>query len=112
MTVFETIDGILTQLELPFYQNMPEFAREPPDIFIAYNLHDTPALRGDGHEIATRFFVTFNVFGKSNATVNNVYMALKSLLENSGFTRSGTLYTSDSDFPKYFRITTDYHIDL
>ena len=112
MTIFEIIDSILMQLELPFYQNMPEFAREPPDIFITYNLHNIPALRGDGHEIATRFFVTFNVFGKSNATVNNVYMALKSLLENSGFTRSGTLYTSDSDFPKYFRITTDYHIDL
>lgn len=112
MTVFEIIDGILTQLELPFYQNMPEFAREPPDIFIAYNLHNIPALRGDGHEIATRFFVTFNIFGKSNATVNNVYTNLKNLLENSGFTRSGTLYTSDSDFPKYFRITADYNIDL
>ena len=44
--------------------------------------------------------------------VNEDEVTLKNLLKNSGFTRSGTLYTSDNDFPKYFRISADFNIDL
>ena len=112
MNIYEKIDGILATLEVPFYYLMPEFAREPPDLFVTYNFYNKPAQFGDGDEIATRFFVTFGIFGKSNTQVNNLYETLKTLLKNSGFCRSGTLYTSDSNFPKYFRITADYNIDL
>ena len=112
MNIYEKIDGILAMLEVPFYYLMPEFAREPPDLFITYNFYNKPSFFGDGDEISSRFFVTFGIFGKSNTQVNNLYETLKTLLKNSGFTRSGTLYTSDSDFPKYFRITADYNIDL
>ena len=112
MTVFQKIDGILDTLEIPFFQNMPEFAREPPDIFVTYSVYDRPAFFGDGDEILTRFFVTFSIFAKSQAQVDNLYTTLKILLKNGGFLRSGTLYTSDSDFPKYYRITADYNIDL
>ena len=48
MEIFDKVDGILATLEVPFYNFMPEFAREPPDLFITYNVYDTPALRGDG----------------------------------------------------------------
>ena len=73
---------------------------------------DRQTLFGDGDEISSRFFVTFGIFGKDNTQVNNLYETLKILLKNGGFTRSGTLYTSDSDFPKYFRISADFNIDL
>ena len=112
MNIYEKIDGILDSLEIPFYSSMPEFAREPPDLFVAYNVYDKPAQFGDGDEIATRFFVTFSIFGKSQSQTYNLYETLKPLLKNSGFVRSGTVYTSDNDFPKYFRISADYNIDL
>ncbi len=112
VTIFEKIDGILATLEVPFYYLMPELARELPDLFITYNFYNKPSFFGDGDEISSRFFVTFGIFGKSNTQVNNLYETLKTLLKNSGFCRSGTLYTSDSNFPKYFRITADYNIDL
>ena len=46
MEIFDKVDGILATLEVPFYNFMPEFAREPPDLFVTYNVYDTPALRG------------------------------------------------------------------
>ena len=112
MNIYEKIDGILATLELPFYYLMPEFAREPPELFITYDFYNKPSLFGDGDELTSRFFVTFGIFGKDNTQVNNLYETLKILLKNGGFTRSGTLYTSDSDFPKYFRISADFNIDL
>ena len=112
MNIYEKIDGILDSLEIPFYSSMPEFTREPPDLFVAYNFYNKPSLFGDGDEIATRFFVTFSIFGKSQSQTNNLFETLKTLLIHSGFCRSGTLYTSNNDFPKYYRISADYNIDL
>lgn len=112
MEIFDKLDGILATLEVPFYNFMPEFAREPPDLFVTYNVYDTPALRGDGGEIATRFFCTFDLFGKSITSVDNLYFALCEALQNNGFCRSGASYTSADDFPKFFRITVEFTIDL
>jgi hypothetical protein len=112
MDIFDEVDGILTKLELPFFHDMPESAREPPDTFIVYSAYDMPSLRGDGDEIMTRYNFTFSIFGKDRKKSRQIYETLKPLLKNSGFCRSGTVYTSDNDFPKYYRITADFNIDL
>ena len=112
MDIFDEVDGILTKLELPFYHDMPEFAREPPDSFIVYSAYNTPSLYGDGNEITTRYHFTFSIFGKNRKKSRQIYETLEPLLKNSGFVRSGTVYTSDNDFPKYYRITADFNIDL
>lgn len=117
MTIFEIIDGILNQIGIPFYHDMPEFARElpdnfMPDNFIVYSAYDTPSLYGDGDEITTRYHFTFSIFGKDRSNVKNAYETLKPLLKNSGFIRTGTTYTSDDDFPKYYRTSADFNIDI
>lgn len=112
MDIFDEVDGILTELELPYYHDMPEFAREPPDTFLVYSAYDTPSLRGDGDEIMTRYHFTFNIFGKNRKYTRQIYETLKPLLKHSGFIRSGTTYTADNDFPKYYRISAVFYIDI
>ena len=102
MDIFETVDGILEQIGIPFYHDMPESARESPDSFLVYSAYNTPSLYGDGDEI----------FGKDRNNVKNAYETLKPLLKNSGFIRTGTAYTADDDFPKYYRTSADFYIDL
>ena len=112
MDIFDKVDGILEQIGIPFYHDMPELAREPPDSFLVYSAYDTPSLYGDGDEITTRYHFTFSIFGKDRNNVKNAYEALKPLLKNSGFIRTGTAYTADDDFPKYYRTSADFYIDL
>ena len=112
MKPFDTIDGILSTLNVPFYSFMPEFAREPPDIFITYDVYDNPAFFGDGDELITRATVTFSVFGKNVSDMDRVYKNLCQKLKTSGFIRVGAKYSSDNDFPKFSRISVDYTFDF
>lgn len=112
MDIFDEVDGILTEFGMPYYHDMPEFAREPPDTFLVYSAYDTPSLHGDGDEITTRYHFTFNIFGKDRKYTRQIYKTLKPLLKHSGFIRSGTSYTSDNDFPKYYRISAGFYIDI
>lgn len=112
MNIFDIIDGILTDLGVPFYNDMPEFEREPPALFISYSVYDRPAQFGDGDEVTTRYFVTVSIFARSHTSADETYDALKTFMKNGGFCRSGTAYISDNSFPKYHRITADYNIDL
>lgn len=112
MDIFDEVDGILTEFGMPYYHDMPELAREPPDTFLVYSAYDTPSLRGDGDEITTRYHFTFNIFGKDRKYTRQIYKTLKPLLKHSGFIRSGTVYTADNNFPKYYRISADFNIDI
>ena len=112
MDIFETVDGILEQIGIPFYHHMPEYARELPGSFLVYSAYNTPSLYGDGDEITTRYHFTFSIFGKDRSNVKNAYETLKPLLKNSGFIRTGTTYMSDDDFPKYYRTSADFNIDI
>lgn len=113
MRIFELIDGILALTGVPFYNDMPEFAEnEIPGLFISYSVYDRPGISGDGKETVTKYYVTFNVFGTSADTVDSTYTSLLALLSEYGFVRAGASYTSDNDFPKYYRIAVDYSINI
>ena len=112
MKITDIIDGILGQLNVPFYHSMPEFAREPPDLFICYDFYDNPALFGDGNEIMTRATVTFSIFGKNTANMDGTYKTLCRYLKLDGFIRVGARFSSDNDFPKFHRISVDYTYDF
>lgn len=111
MNIFDKIDGILTDLSVPFYNDMPEFEREPPALFISYSVYDRPAQFGDGDETVTKYFVTFSIFGRARTQTDELYERLKTSMKNGGFIRSGTTYISGNSFPKYYRITIEFNYD-
>lgn len=113
MRIFELIDGTLTLLNVPFYNGMPEFAvNEVPDLFVTYSVYDRPQDYGDGIEQVTRYYVTVSIFGTDQAAVDSEYISLLSLFAEYGFIRIGANYTSDDDFPKYYRNTVDFSVDI
>ena len=113
MKIFELIDGALKTLGVPFYSEMPEFAEnEAPELFITYSVYDRPEYYGDGVELFTRYYVTVNVFGIMAANVDSTYIKLLALLNEYGFIRAGASYSSENDFPKYYRTAVDYSKDI
>ena len=105
MSFFDLLDGLLTTLDVPFYEGQPEFETEPPPAFISYNVYDVPKLFGCGKEVVTSYYVTINIYttGADKATVaDNLNTALTTLFTNCGFIRQSGNYGLSDDFPKYY----------
>ena len=114
MSIFELIGGLLTELDIPFYENQPEFAREPPEQFITYSLYNVPQFYGAGVEIITRYHITFNIYTtgtnyKQNADTISVNLTAL-LLENDFIRQSGSDSLSN-DFPKYYHKAIEFIYD-
>ena len=71
MSFFDLLDGLLTTLDVPFYEGQPEFEGDPPAAFISYSVYDVPKLFGCGKEMVTSYYVTINIYttGTDKATV-------------------------------------------
>ena len=111
MSFFNLLDGLLTTLDVPFYEGQPEFENDPPAAFISYNVYDVPKLFGCGKEAATSYFVTINIYttGTDKATVaDNISTALTTLFVDSGFVRQSGAYGLTNDFPGYYHRTVDF----
>ena len=112
--MFEIIDNILSQLNIPFYDRQPQFTKNPPEQFITYSLYEVPVFYGCGKEQITRYHITFSIYTtgtdyKQNAdTINSNLTAL--LLENDFVRQSGS-YAVSNDFPKYYRRVIEFIYD-
>ena len=114
MSVFELIEGYLQELEIPFYEGQPEFARSPPETFLVYDLYDVPGLRGIGVELITRYHITLNVYTtgtKYRQKNDEICMKLTALLTENGFVRESGSYISMNDFPKYYHRAIEFIYD-
>lgn len=112
MSIFELIDGLLTTLDVPYYEGQPEFEAEPPSAFISYNVYDVPAFFGCGKELATTYYVTINIYtsGADKATVaDNLSTALTALFTENGFIRQSGNYGLSDDFPKYYHRIIEFN---
>lgn len=113
MTIFEILDGALSELDVPFYDHMPEFAEGEEDgLFITYSLYNVPYLFGDGVEKVTRYFITVSFFGQDYAQTDALFDSAENVLSAAEFRRAGTRYSKGSSFPGYYRIDEKYTFDL
>lgn len=114
MSFFELLDGLLTELDIPFYEGQPEFERSPPEEFITYDVYDVPNLRGDGKEKTTQYYATLSVFVTGTgrkARADRIVRDLSALLLDNDFIRQGGSYSSTDDFPRYYRRVTEFVYD-
>lgn len=112
--IFDLIGGLLTELDIPFYENQPEFSKNPPEQFITYSLYNVPQLYGAGVEMITRYHITFNIYTtgtdyKQNADTISVNLTAL-LLENDFIRQSGSDSLSN-DFPKYYHKAIEFIYD-
>ena len=111
MSFFDLLDGLLTTLDVPFYEGQPEFEGDPPAAFISYSVYDVPKLFGCGKEMVTSYYVTINIYttGADKATVaDNLNTALTTLFTNCGFVRQSGAYGLTNDFPGYYHRTVEF----
>lgn len=105
MTIFDIIDGVLSGLNVPFYDHSPEFAEgEDPALFITYDVYDVPYLFGDGNEGVTSYGITINVFGLSAGDCDSLYKRVIKAFKDNEFCRKGGTFGRSNDFPGYYRL--------
>lgn len=112
MSIFELIDGLLTTLDVPYYEGQPEFEAEPPPAFISYNVYDVPTFFGCGKELYTTYYVTLSIYttGTDKAAVaDNLSVALTALFTENGFIRQSGNYGLSDDFPKYYHRIIEFN---
>lgn len=109
--IIDLINGLLSQLSgiNNFWFHRADGSADFPDVFIVYDIYDYPAQRGDGTETATNYTVTFNVYAKTPAAVNDVYISLLGVMADNDFIRAGCTYTSTDSFPGYFQRSVDFN---
>ena len=111
MSFFDLLNGLLTTLDVPFYEGQPEFENDSPETFISYSVYDVPKFFGCGAEMVTSYYVTVNIYttGTDKATVaDNISAALTTLLIDSGFVRQSGAYGLTNDFPGYYHRTVEF----
>ena len=107
----ELLDGLLTTLDVPFFEGQPEFAQDAPEMFLSYNVYDVPKLHGCGVEVVTEYYVTVNVYatGADRArSADNLGTALTALLTENGFVRRSGSFGLTNDFPGYYHRVIDF----
>lgn len=112
MSFFDLLNGLLTTLDVPFYEGQPEFSGEPPEAFISYSVYDVPKFFGCGEELYTTYYVTVNIYVTGNdkaQTADNINMALTALLTENGFIRQSGSYGLTDDFPGYYHRTAEFN---
>lgn len=122
MSFFDLLDGLLTTLDVPFFEGQPEFERSPPETFIVYTVWDVPKLYGCGKEFVTTYYVTINIYTRDekNGTDNCVHAgivacnlggAVITLFTENGFSRQGGSFGLSNDFPCYYHRILDFNYD-
>ena len=46
MSFHDLLNGLLSELDIPYFEGSPELSDSTPEAFIFYNVYDVPALRG------------------------------------------------------------------
>lgn len=112
MSFFDLLNGLLTTLDVPFYEGQPELTDEdPPEVFLSYSVYYVPKLHGCGTELVTTYYVTVNIYtsGKDKqTTADNVSTALSALLTENGFVRRSGSFGLSNDFPKYYHRIVEF----
>lgn len=111
MSFFDLLDGLLTTLDVPFYEGQPEFERSPPEAFVTYSVYDVPNLFGCGCELYTTYHVTLNIYvtGENrHQTVDNLGATVTNLLTENGFVRQSGSFGLSNDFPRYYHRILDF----
>ena len=111
MSFFDRLDGLLTTLDVPFYEGQPEFERSPPEVFVTYSVYDVPKLFGCGTEVYTTYYVTLNIYvtGENrHQTADGLSTAVTDLLTDNGFVRQSGSFGLSNDFPKYYHRVIDF----
>ena len=105
MSFFDLLDGLLSELEIPYYEGQPEFSGDAPDAFISYSVYDVPKLHGCGREIITSYDLTVNIYttgaGRAQAA-DSIGNTLINLLTNNGFVRRSGSFGLTDDFPGFY----------
>ena len=112
MSFYDLLNGLLSELDIPYFEGSPELSDSTPEAFIFYNVYDVPALRGCGEEFLTTYYVTVNVYttGENNAqTADNIGTALTTLLTENGFVRQSGSYGLTDDFPEYYHRIIEFN---
>lgn len=105
----EMVDGILTEVGVPFKHGVIEFENRAPPVYIEYNFYDVPKLFGDGFEEETEYFITLDIVADSTSAIDETYERLLPLMIENGFCRSGGSYSANSDHPKYYQKSVDFN---
>lgn len=114
MSFFDLLDGLLTTLDVPFYEGQPEFERSPPEVFVTYSVYDVPNLRGCGLEITTTYHVTVNIYATGvnrHSTAVTLDETLTDLLTENGFVRRTGIFGLSNDFPRYYHRVMEFDYD-
>lgn len=113
MSFLDLLNGLLTELNVPFYEGAPDFGQDPaPQAFIYYSAHDVPKLRGCGEEMVTTYYVTINILvAGSGQNADDIGHELTTLLINNGFIRMSGNYRFDDSFPKCYHKAIEFNYD-
>ena len=111
MSFHDLLNGLLSELEIPYFEGSPEFEGEWPELFVTYSVDDGPAHWGCGQEFCTRYNVTFSIYSTGENMAQNAEdtgTALDTILTGNGFTRISGSFGFGSDFPDYYRRIVEY----
>ena len=110
MKIYDEIDGVLSGLNIPFFDTMPSFAEdEEPELYVVYSIYETPDLYGGGKIVSTKYSVTVNVIGSNVKDVDELHEKVKKLLIESGFVYGGGRHLIDPDYPTMYRRILDFN---
>lgn len=107
--IFDVINSVMDSLSVRYWFVRADLTTETPTLFIIYDLYDNAVDFGDGEETATRYTVTFHLYGQVPTDVDDLYRRMCRALKNAGFTRAGGSYSSTDDFPEYYRRSVDFY---
>ena len=110
MKIYDEIDGVLSGLNIPFFDTMPSFAEdEEPELYVVYSLYENAIFRGGGRIVSKQYSVTVNVIGNDVKSVDELHEKIIGLFEENGFVYSGGRHLIDPDFPTMYRRILDFN---
>lgn len=114
MSFFDLLNGLLSELEVPYYEGQPELGESSPPQFISYSVDDVPKLWGDGELSVTTYGVTVNIYTSGTGKyreAENISRELTALLTENGFIRRPGSFGLSNDFPRYYHRIIDFYYD-
>lgn len=114
MSFHDLLNGLLTELDVPFYEGSPELPENMPEMFVTYSVYDVPKLRGEGVELVTTYSVTVNIYttGRKKADrATSFGRDLTALFTENDFTRRSGSYGLTNSFPGYYRRIIEFYYD-
>lgn len=114
MSFHDLLNGLLSELNVPFYEGSPELPENSPELFITYSVYDVPKLRGEGVELVTSYSVTVNIYttGRKKADrATSFGRDLTALFTENDFIRRSGSYGMTNSFPGYYRRIIEFNYD-